>query len=123
MSEGQPVRGELQQEIMRVLWHTPSASVEAVRAAIPESRRSGYNTVQTVLNRLADRGLVNRIRNGRAFSYSAAVSEADYLSKSMDNLLSGASTEARQAALANLAELLPDAEFDALRRRLGRKRG
>ena len=104
---------------MRVLWATPSASVEEVRAAIPESRRGGYNTVQTVLNRLTERGLVSRIRNGRAFSYSAAVSEADYLSKSMDNLLSGASTEARQAALTNLAELLPDAEFDALRRQFG----
>ncbi len=123
MNDSQPVRGELQQEIMRALWATPSASVEEVRAAIPESRRSGYNTVQTVLNRLAERGLVKRIRNGRAFSYSAAVSEADYLSTSMDNLLSGASAEVRQAALANLAGRLPEAEFETLRKQFGRKRG
>lgn len=121
MSHDQPVRGELQQEIMRVLWATPSASVDGVRAAIPESR--GYNTVQTVLNRLTERGLVTRERKGKAFSYSAAVSEADYLSKSMNSLLSGASAGARQTALANLAETLPPAEFEALRRRLGRKSG
>lgn len=108
---------------MRVLWNTQSASVEGVRAAIPEARRGGYNTVQTVLNRLTERGLVKRARNGKAFSYSAAVSEADYLSTSMNSLLSGASAEARQAALANLAETLPPAEFETLRRRLGRKSG
>ena len=122
MNDGPPVRGELQQEIMRVLWATPGASVDEVRGAIPESRRGGYNTVQTVLNRLVDRGLAKRIRSGRAFSYSAAVTEADYLSESMDDLLSGASTAARQTALASLAERLPEEEFEALRRRFIRRR-
>lgn len=123
MNDGRPVRGELQQEIMRVLWGTQSASVEGVRDAIPESRRGGYNTVQTVLNRLVDRGLVKRIRSGRAYVYSAAVSEADYLSTSMNNLLSGASAGARQAALSSLAETLPEAEFEAVRKQFARKRG
>jgi predicted transcriptional regulator len=122
MSRSEPVRGELQQEILRVLWATPSASVEEVRGALPKSRRGVYNTVQTVLNRLADRGLVNRSRDGRAIRYSAAISEADYLSRSMGSLLSGATPEGRLAALANLAEQLPESELDALRKRK-RKRG
>lgn len=107
---------------MRVLWASPGASVDQVRAAIPEAKRGGYNTVQTVLNRLVDRGLAKRIRDGRAFSYSAAVTEADYLSESMDDLLSGASTAARQAAVASLAERLPEEEFEALRKRFIRRR-
>ena len=123
MNDDRPVRGELQQEIMRVLWARQSASVEEVRDAIPESRRGGYNSVQTVLNRLVDRGLVKRIRSGRAYVYSAAVSEADYLSTSMNNLLSGASAGARQAALSSLAESLPEAEFEAVRKQFARKRG
>ena len=122
MSDGRPVRGELQQEIMRVLWATANASVEDVRAGIPEAKRGGYNSVQTVLNRLVERGLVARVRNGRAFSYSAAVSESDYLSKSMGNLLSEASPGARQTALASLADVLPEAEFEALRARFRRRK-
>lgn len=107
---------------MRVLWATPTASVEEVRGALPKARRGAYNTVQTVLNRLADRGLVSRKREGRAIRYSAAISEADYLSSSMGSLLSGATPEGRLAALANLAEQLPQSELDALRKSK-RKRG
>lgn len=105
---------------MRVLWTTPTASVEEVRGALPEAR--AYNTVQTVLNRLAERGLVSRRREGRTIRYSATISEADYLSSSMGSLLSGATPEVRLAALANLAEQLPPSELNALRKPK-RKRG
>lgn len=121
MSQSEPVRGELQQEIMRVLWASSAASVEDVRRALPKSRQGAYNTVQTVLNRLAERGLVTRARDGRALRYTAAISEADYLSSSMDSLLSEATPEGRRAALANLAELLPESELEVLRKK--RKRG
>ena len=67
-------------------------------------------------NRLADRGLVSRARAGRVIRYRARISEADYLSRSLDNILAGASEEARRGALANLAERLPASELAALRR-------
>ncbi len=46
---------------------------------LPEARRGAYTTAQTVLNRLVDRGLVSRRREGRAFRYSATITEADYV--------------------------------------------
>lgn len=122
MNADQSVRGELQQEIMRVLWDIPSASVDEVRTAIPRPRRGGYNSVQTVLNRLTDRGLVKRVRDGRAYRYSAAVSEADYLSESVEGLLSRASTAARHAAIANLAGQLSESDFEEVRSQLRSKR-
>jgi predicted transcriptional regulator len=116
VNDGEPMRGELQQEVMRTLWHTGDASVEEVRCALPQARRSAYTTIQTVLNRLADRGLVSRARAGRVIRYRARISEADYLSRSLDTILAGASEEARRGALVNLAERLPADELAALRR-------
>lgn len=107
---------------MRVLWDVSSASVDEVREAIPSSRRGGYNSVQTVLNRLTDRGLVKRVRNGRAYRYSAAVAEAEYLSESVEGLLSRASTAARHAAIANLAGQLSEADFENVLGQLRSKR-
>lgn len=58
--------------------------------------------MQTVLNRLAERGLLSREKAGRGFVYRPDVSEADYVSRTIERALSGASAEARQAALAQL---------------------
>jgi predicted transcriptional regulator len=65
--------------------------------------------VQTVLNRLAEGGLLRRVREGRGFVYEPQVSEAEYLSGSIRRTLSGASSGARQAALASIISgLRPD---------------
>lgn len=121
MADAQPMRGELQQEVMRVLWSREEASVDEVRGALPQSKRGAYTTVQTVLNRLADRGLLGRERRGRTILYRARISEADYVSQSLDQLLAGASEAARRGALARLADRLPPAELAALRGRERRR--
>jgi len=126
MSETKSIRGALQQEIMRVLWRAESASVYEVREALPRARRGAYTTVQTVLNRLAERGLVARRRQGRAFRYAARISESDYVAGTLESALSGASEEARRAALSNLAERLSPEDLEALRKasaRIKRRRG
>lgn len=111
-----PIRGEFQQEVMRILWSRGGVTVDDVRGALPVSRDVAYTTVQTVLNRLVDRGLVSRQKRGKAFIYEARLSEADYLSESLDGLLAGASADARGGALAYLAETMSDDDVQAFRR-------
>lgn len=115
MAELKPIQGELQGQIMPVLWRIESGTVEQIRAALPARYRSAYNTVQTVLNRLVERGLLARERRGHAFVYRPLVSEADYLSRSIETTLAGASSEARQIALAQLVGGLGSDELDELR--------
>jgi len=109
------IRGDLQRDIMRVLWGTESASVEEVRQGLPPDRQGAYTTVQTVLNRLAERGLVKRNEETRAIRYSARFSEADYLSRSLRQTLDEASPQARQTALASLVDDLDPSELEEAR--------
>lgn len=102
MADVSPIQGELQAQIMPALWRIGEGSVEQVRSALPKRYRSAYTTVQTVLNRLAERGLLVRERRGNTIYYRPRVSEADYLSRTIAQTLAGASAEARQAALAQL---------------------
>lgn len=114
---------------MHALWRSGEATVEQARARLPRRfRGSAYTTVQTVLNRLAERELVGRRRKARAIVYEASVSEADYYSRSMREALAPASEEARRAVVAQLVgDLKPAqrAEIDSLVRqaRQRRKRG
>ena len=116
MPEAAPLQGELQIQIMAALWRIGSGTVEDVRMAMPARYRSAYNTVQTVLNRLAERGLLTRRREGHVIVYAPSLTEAEYLSRSMEHTLRGASSEARQVALAQLIGSLPRDEAAELGR-------
>lgn len=111
-----PITGELQAQIMAALWRLESGTVEQVRAALPPRYRGAYTTVQTVLNRLVERGFLARKRSGPAIVYRPKLSEAQYLSRAIEQTLASASPDARQAALAQLISGLRDSERDDLRR-------
>ena len=102
MADVAPITGELQSQVMSVVWRLGNVTVEQVRSALPSRYRGTHNTVQTILNRLAERGLLTRHKSGKAIEYRPRISEAEYLSRSISQALAGASMDARQAALAHL---------------------
>lgn len=126
MPELAPIQGELQAQIMSALWGQGQGTVEQVRAALPKRHRGAYTTVQTVLNRLVDRGMLTRRKIGNSFVYAPRLSEGEYVSKSIARTLAGASSDARQVALARLVGRLERGELDELQklaREIDRRRG
>lgn len=126
--KGEPqLQGELQKEAMRALWRLGEPStVEDVRRAMPARQRGAYTTVQTILNRLAERGLLSRERRGKPMFYEPTISEADYYSRSVRHALATASDDARRTALAQLVGDLAPGERDqiaALARDVAERRG
>ncbi len=117
------MQGELQHQIMAALWRLERGTVEAVRGELPAEHRGAYTTVQTVLNRLAERGMLTRRKDGRGLVYEPVLSEAEYLSRSMEHTLAGATPSARHAALAALLGGLPPAESDEVRKLARRAAG
>jgi predicted transcriptional regulator len=116
------IHGELQTQLMGVVWRLGEATVEQVRSNLPSRYRSAYTTVQTVLNRLAERGLLKRERQGNAIVYSPRLSEAEYVQRSVETTLAGASSEARQAVLARLVGSLDGSELAELRKLASRSK-
>ena len=107
---------------MRIVWQLGRATVDDVRGAQPERTRCAYTTIQTVLNRLADRGLLQRERQGKAFAYRAAYNESELLARSIGERLAGASVDARRAVVLNLVEALDADELDSVARLANRNR-
>jgi predicted transcriptional regulator len=118
--DGTPIQGELQVQLMQVVWRSGGGTVEAIRSALPPRYRGAYTTVQTVLNRLAERGLLVREKRGVALHYTPTTSEAEYLSKTLRRTLAGASSEARAHALASLLGDFDTAELSELQERARR---
>jgi BlaI family penicillinase repressor len=105
---------KLELQVMQAIWKLGSGSVAAVQAEL--DRPLAYTTVQTMLNILERKGKLRRQLEGRAYVYSAKVTEAKALGQGVrdlvDRMFGGSSEElvmsllkTRQIDAKKLAEL------------------
>jgi BlaI family transcriptional regulator, penicillinase repressor len=105
---------KLELRIMQVLWRRGSSTVSAVQAELDPPL--AYTTVQTMLNILERKGRLRRELEGRAYVYTAKVTEARALGQGVrdliDRMFGGSSEElvmsllkSRQLDAKKLAEL------------------
>lgn len=72
--------GELESAILSVLWDgAGKLSVRKVHESLEREQTLAYTTVMTVLDRLFDKGLVARDKDGKAFVYWPVLSREQYL--------------------------------------------
>ncbi|HVX21771.1 MAG TPA: BlaI/MecI/CopY family transcriptional regulator [Acidimicrobiales bacterium] len=107
--------GDLERRVMEVLWADPGADA-TVREVAAQMPGYAYTTVLTVLDRLRNKGLVTRTKDGRAFRYAAASSREEYTADLMREALGAAAD--RDAVLVRFAESVSPAEAATLRRAL-----
>lgn len=62
--------GELEAEVLQILWDQRESTAESVRASLRRSLKE--STVRTVLRRLEEKGYATHRVEGRTFIYSAA---------------------------------------------------
>jgi predicted transcriptional regulator len=101
---------KLELELMQVIWRLGSCTVSAVQAELP--RPLAYTTVQTMLNILERKGKLSRELHGRAYCYSARVTEAKALGQGVRDVIDrmfGGSSEGL------VMSLLKNGEIDAKR--------
>lgn len=75
-------------EVMDVLWRLREASVREVVDALGETRRPAYTTVQTIVQRLEQKGAVRRSRRiGNAFMFEPVLTRKSAYRRIVDELL------------------------------------
>jgi predicted transcriptional regulator len=94
---------KLELEIMQVIWRQGTSNVSAVQEGLEQ--QLAYTTVQTMLNILHRKGKLKRKLKGRAFEYSATVTEAKALSHAVrdlvDRMFGGSSEELVMSLIKN----------------------
>ncbi|MBC8114542.1 MAG: BlaI/MecI/CopY family transcriptional regulator [Candidatus Saccharimonas sp.] len=109
-----PTPGEL--EILRILWERGPSTVREVLELVPQER--AYTSVMSLLTVMADKKLVTRKPEGRAFRYTAKLkpgqTEGKMLGHLLDRVFDG-STTALVARLLEQSKPSPD-ELDEIRR-------
>ena len=103
--------GDLESEILDVLWsaRTWLSGREVLERLGDEAR--AYTTVMTVLGRLVDKALVERVEEGKGHVYRAAGDPDELTAQAIRSLLSA--TAHPRVALAHFVEDLDDPELVA----------
>src|SRR3990172_7713435 len=65
--------GELDVDVLTVVWELGTATVKDVFDALYESRRLAYTTIMTVMGRLAKKGLLSQDRSRTPYEYAPIV--------------------------------------------------
>ena len=87
MAKAVKVLTPLERRIMRVLWSGGPGNVQKVLQGLTGEPQLAYTTVQTTLNVLQRKGRVKRKLVGRAFQYSAAVTQETADSHAVTDIL------------------------------------
>lgn len=119
-----PRLGERELDIMNVLWEAREATVGEVHDALTASGLEvAYNTVQTMLNRLAVKGLVSRERSGRAFVYRPRLRRPAAAGRAVRSVIERFFGGSAEALAKHLVEGDLDAkELERMRRLIGEVR-
>jgi predicted transcriptional regulator len=101
---------DLELECMKALWRSGDLTVRAVHEQLKAYRPLAYTTVLTVLDRLAQKGVVTRRKSGRAHLYHPLFTLADARKRAVNRVLEHYFDGSRQLLLEHLASAAPPAE-------------
>ncbi len=117
--------GELETEVMSIVWERGRATVQDVKDALEPRRALAYTTVMTVMSRLAEKGVLKREKEGRAYYYTPATSQekvAGSLLQGLVRRLYAGATGKAIAQLLDTEEPVDDAELERLEALIRSKR-
>jgi predicted transcriptional regulator len=81
---------ERELEILKVLWEIGSGSVREVHRRLCPNDELAFNTVQTLLRIMEDKGLVGHRAEGRTFIYAPRVGRERVARRFLDKVFDGA---------------------------------
>jgi len=85
MDAGLPELGDLEREVMQLVWEHGPVTAETVREKL--SRKLKESTVRTVLRRLEDKTYVTHTVDGRNYVYTAAEPRARVAAKAVQRIV------------------------------------
>ena len=110
--------GELEREVMKIVWSYETVTAEIVREKLDRGLKEA--TVRTVLRRLEDKGLVKHTTDHRTFLYSATESRERVAARAVKRIVDWFCDGSVDEVLVGMvdAEMVDKAQLDRLMERV-----
>jgi predicted transcriptional regulator len=108
------VLGDLETDIMELIWRESPASVRQVHEHLARERSIAYTTVMTVMGRLAEKGLLKREQHGRAYLYIPTQNREEFCSETIDTVMQGLLGGFGEPVLSHFVDTVGSQDMDKL---------
>jgi predicted transcriptional regulator len=116
--------GDLETVIMHMVWdHDSPVTVRELFDELRQERAIAYTTVMSTMDNLHRKGWLTRVKEGKAYRYTATASREEYSARLMRDALAGGGDA--EAVLSHFVAEMDSAESETLRtvvRRLAGRR-
>jgi predicted transcriptional regulator len=109
------VLGELQSEVMEILWREPGLTVNEVEERLRRRREIAHTTVLTTLDRMHASGYLLREKQGKAFVYSPRYTRDEFEHGMVQEVLGALLGQLTGPAISAFVDLVGD-DAEALNR-------
>ena len=99
---------ELEQVVMDIVWELKECSVRDVVKKLQPNRKLAYTTVATILQRLYDKGIVERKESKQGYTYYPKLSKQSYGKKMAKLFLGNFFKSYGDTAIASFAETIDE---------------
>jgi len=96
-------------EILEVMWDQGPSTVRQVMTELNKQRRRAYTTIMTLMNSMADKGILAQKQQGRAFVYEAKINQGKLQTRMLNDLI-GKVFDGSASALVN--KILSEGQAD-----------
>lgn len=93
----------LELECLSFLWPMGEGTVRDIYRALAQTRARAYTTVMTIMDRLEQKGIVERRKVGRAYLYRATLSVEEARLKAVERIVQGFFHGSKEALAAHLS--------------------
>ncbi|MFM1651631.1 BlaI/MecI/CopY family transcriptional regulator [Brevibacillus sp. B_LB10_24] len=106
--------GPLEAKIMNILWNGSEMTIKDVQQKLAEEKTTNFNTVMTVINRLAEKGILHKRSEGRASLYRPVLTREQFLEAQSKELTNELLEEFGSLAVSHMLDALEEVDQELL---------
>ncbi|MBS4220954.1 BlaI/MecI/CopY family transcriptional regulator [Bacillus sp. FJAT-49711] len=104
--------GPLEAKIMDILWSNCEMTIKDVQQVLDQEKPMNFNTVMTVMNRLVEKGILQKRTEGRSYLYQPVQSRVEFLNTQSKEMTNELMDEFGNAVVSHMLDALEEADDD-----------
>jgi predicted transcriptional regulator len=104
--------GPLEAKIMDILWNDVEMTIKDVQQVLDKEKMTNFNTVMTVMNRLVEKGILEKRAEGRSSLYKPVQSRVEFLSQQSKEMTNELMDEFGNVVVSHMLDALEDVDDD-----------
>ena len=104
--------GPLEAKIMEILWNNQEMTIKDVQRVLEQEKMTNFNTVMTVMNRLVEKGILQKRSEGRSSMYKPVQSRIDFLNAQSKEMTHELMDEFGNVVVSHMLDALEEVDED-----------